>query len=178
MSDKLEVLGEGRFLRLLSRKSWEFVERPNASGVVVIASINRDGEAVFVEQYREAVRNYVIEWPAGLVGDEAGAEDEALEVAAARELEEETGYRPGRIRVVTEGPSTAGMSDEITVFLVAEELEKVGEGGGVGNENIVVHCVPAERVGAWLAERMAAGKLVDPKVFVGLYFLNRSPHKR
>ncbi len=178
MSDKLEVLGEGRFLRLLSRKSWEFVERPNASAVVVIASINREGEAVFVEQYREAVQNRVIEWPAGLVGDEAGSEDEALEVAAARELEEETGYRPGRIRVVTEGPSTAGMSDEITVFLVAEDLERVGQGGGVGNENIVVHHVPADSVDAWLAERMAAGKLVDPKVFVGLYFLNRGLHKR
>lgn len=175
MSGELEILGEGRFLRLLSRKSWEFVERANASGVVVIASINREGEAVFVEQYRESVQNYVIEWPAGLVGDEDGAEDEALEAAAVRELEEETGYRAGGIRVVTEGPSSAGMSDEITVFLIAEDLEKVGEGGGVGNERIAVRHVPAERVDAWLAEQMAAGKLVDPKVFVGLYFLNRVP---
>jgi len=178
VSGELEVLGEGRFLRLLSRKSWEFVERPNASGVVVIASINREGEAVFVEQYREAVQNHVIEWPAGLVGDEDGAEDEALEAAAARELEEETGYRAGRIRVVAEGPSSAGMSDEITVFLIAEELEKVGDGGGVGNESIVVRHVPAERVDAWLAEQMAAGKLVDPKVFVGLYFLKRAASHR
>lgn len=174
MDDALQVLGEGRFLRLLSRKTWEFVERTNASGVVVVASVNADDEAIFVEQYREAVENVVIEWPAGLVGDEPGAANEPLEAAAARELEEETGYRPGRIQISTQGPSTAGMSDEITAFLVASELEQVGDGGGVGNERIQVHAVPYNEVDGWLEQQAASGKLVDPKVFVGLYFLERS----
>lgn len=178
MDNNLRVLGEGRFLRLLSRKSWEFVERPNATGVVVIAAVNRDGEAIFVEQRREAVQSNVIEWPAGLVGDEPGAGDEPLEAAAARELEEETGYRPGRIWVATQGPSASGMSDEITVFLVAEDLEKVGEGGGVGNERITVHRVPFDETLDWLDQQIQAGKLVDPKIFVGLYFLERSYRAR
>lgn len=174
MDNELEVLGEGRFLRLLSRRSWEFVERPNANGVVVIAAVNRDGEAIFVEQRRESVQNNVIEWPAGLVGDDPGAGNEPLEAAAARELEEETGYRPSRIWVATQGPSASGMSDEITAFLVAEDLEKVGEGGGVGNERITVHRVPFEQVGQWLDQQLHDGKLVDPKIFVGLYFLQRA----
>ena len=177
MSNELKILGGGRYLRLLSRKGWEFVQRPNSSAVVVIVSVNRDGEAIFVEQYREAVQSSVIEWPAGLVGDEKGAEDEPLEAAAARELEEEAGYRPGSITNVFQGPTSSGMSDEITVFLIAEDLEKVGDGGGVGSESIIVHAIPEDRADGWLDEQIAAGKLVDPKVFVGLYFLNRSRRK-
>ena len=46
----------------------------------------------------------MIELPAGLVGDIAGAEDEDLEIAGMRELEEETGYRPARMTFLAAGP--------------------------------------------------------------------------
>jgi ADP-ribose pyrophosphatase len=174
MSEDLKVLGEGRYLRLLTRKSWEFVQRPNASAVVVIASVNRKGEAIFVEQHREALQQSVIEWPAGLVGDHPGGEDEPFETAAARELEEETGYRAGSIIVASQGPASSGMSDEITVILIAKDLDKVGDGGGVGGENITVHLISLTRAHDWLEAQIAEGKLVDPKVFAGLYFLDRS----
>ncbi|MBI1354262.1 MAG: NUDIX domain-containing protein [Acidobacteria bacterium] len=174
MSDDVEVLGEGRFLRLVSRKTWEFVQRPNASAVVIVAAATVAGEAVLVEQYRESVRSWVIEWPAGLVGDEAGAEDESLTEAAARELEEETGYRAADLEIVTAGPPCVGLSEEIDHFLVARGLEKVGEGGGVGHERIVVRLVPLAQLADWLAAQRAAGRLVDPKVYTGLYFLERA----
>ena len=174
MSEVADILGEGRYLRLLSRKSWEFVQRPNASAVVVIASVNEAGEAIFVEQHREALQRSVIEWPAGLVGDHPGAENEAFETAAARELEEEAGYRAGEISFATQGPSASGMSDEILAILIAKDLEKVSDGGGVGSENITVHSIPLAQAHDWLEARMAAGTLVDPKVFAGLYFLERS----
>ena len=174
MRADLEVLGEGRFLRLVSRKTWEFVQRPNASAVVIIAAVNAEGEAVLVEQYRESVRRWVIEWPAGLVGDGDGAEHESLTAAAARELEEETGYRAESVEIVTAGPPCVGLSEEIDHFLIAKDLVKVADGGGVGQERIVVKHVPLADVLAWLAQQHAAGRLVDPKVYTGLYFLERS----
>ena len=91
------ILHEGEFLRLKRRDHWEYVERANARGAVVIVALTADDELLLVEQPRLPLQANVIELPAGLVGDIAGAEDEDLEIAGMRELEEETGYRAGRI---------------------------------------------------------------------------------
>ena len=167
------VLGRGRFLTLVRRNRWEYVERPNVVDVVLLIAVTPDGKAVFVEQYREPVRSATIEWPAGLVGDEAGHDGEDLLEAANRELEEETGFRAGALRVVEKGPSSAGLTSEIITLIRASELEKVGEGGGVAGENIKVHLVPLVEVDSWLVARVAEGYLIDPKVYAGLFLLQR-----
>jgi ADP-ribose pyrophosphatase len=168
------ILGQGRFLTLLRRNRWEFVERPNVTEVAVLIPVTPDGKAVFVEQYREPVRSRTIEWPAGLVGDEEGHDGEDLLLAANRELEEETGFRAGELHAVEKGPSSAGLSSEIVTFIRAAQLEKVGDGGGVGGENIQVHLVPLEDVDAWLTARLQEGYLIDPKVYAGLFLLRRT----
>ena len=86
-------LAAGDHLRLVVRNGWEFVERPRISGIVVIVGTTRHGCLVLVTQWREPVAAPVVEWPAGLAGDLAGSETEALEEAARRELFEETGFR-------------------------------------------------------------------------------------
>ena len=92
---------------------------------------------------------------------------------AHRELEEETGYRASRIDFIMAGPSSAGMSNEQVAFVRARGLHRVGPGGGDSTEEIVVHLVPRIGVAAWLAERSAAGYSIDPKLYAGLYFLER-----
>ncbi len=168
------VLGQGRFLTLLRRNRWEYVERPNVVDVVVLIAVTPDGKAVFVEQYREPVHSATIEWPAGLVGDEEGHDGEDLLAAANRELEEESGFRARKLHVIEKGPSSAGMTSEIVTFLRASELEKVGDGGGVPGENIRVHLVPLGGVDAWLTARVEQGLLIDPKVYAGLHLLQRT----
>lgn len=170
MSDRPEVLGEGRFLRFLSDAGWEYVERVNASGVAVVVAVTPAGELLLVEQYRRAVRRKVIELPAGLCGDLAGHEAEPLERGARRELEEETGWRARGMTRLVEGPTSAGMSCETIVLFRATDLEKVGEGGGDEHEEIAVHAVPLAEVPAFLDARVAEGMLVDPKVYAGLWF--------
>lgn len=169
-SDKT-VLGSGRFLSLVSRDGWEFVERPGVTGIVVMAAVTDDGKLLLIEQVRHPVGRVVLELPAGLVGDEAGSEAESLEAAAQRELIEETGYRAARFRRVFSGPPSAGLSSEIITLFVATGLSRAGSGGGVGGEEITVHEVPLEGASAWLAARVDAGSLVDPKVYAGLHFL-------
>jgi len=173
MSGPAEVLAEGRFLRLLRRNNWEFVERRRASAIAVIVAVTDDDECVFVEQYREPLGRRVVEWAAGLVGDEEGAEEEELIDAARRELEEETGYRAARLEIVDAGPSSGGLTSEVVTFLLADGLDRVGPGGGVAGEEIVVRHVPLATVDAWLESRIAEGLLIDPKVYSGLYFTLR-----
>jgi ADP-ribose pyrophosphatase len=168
-----ELLHRGKYLALYNNNGWECVSRVNASGVAVLVPVTANAEIVLVEQYRVPTACSVIELPAGLVGDDDGGEDELAITAAARELEEETGYRAGSIEVLMAGPPSPGVMGESPVFYFASELEKVGQGGGVEGENITVHLVPLAEADQWLQEKMEAGMLVDPKVYAGLYWAGR-----
>jgi len=160
---------QGRFLGLKERDRWEYTYRTNASGVVVLVPVTDSGELILVEQYRTPVRSRVIELPAGLAGD-TGHADESLSTAAQRELIEETGYRAGFLDELLTCPSTPGMSDEIVTIFFAGDLERVGPGGGDGNEDITVHHLPLESATLWLAERIVEGIMVDPKIYAGLFW--------
>jgi ADP-ribose pyrophosphatase len=164
-------IAEGRFATLLSRDGWEFVRRKNASGIVLIIAMTPESKVLFVEQFRPPVAARVIELPAGLAGDIQGQEDEDLAVAAHRELEEETGYRAEHMERITEGPISAGLSDELITIFLGKNLERVGPGGGDESEDITIHEVPLSDVNEWLESQQRSGVLVDPKVYAGLYFL-------
>ena len=107
-----DVLCEGKWLRLKKRGRWEFVERVNASSVVAMVAVTREGEIILVEQYRPAVKRKVIELPAGLVGDVDN--DHSQTRAAKREMLEETGFRVHRVEFLVELAASAGLTSETT----------------------------------------------------------------
>lgn len=173
-SAPVETLCEGRWLSLRKRGRWEYAERNNPGGAVIILALTPDDCVLFVEQYRVSILKNTIEMPAGLVGDLADQSDESALLAAQRELEEETGYRCGRVEFIHEGPSSSGMSTEMIAFVRAWDLVKVGTGGGDETENIVVHEVPRRGAGRWLFERAVEGYSIDPKLFAGLWFIEHA----
>ncbi|MGY6586951.1 MAG: NUDIX hydrolase [Wenzhouxiangella sp.] len=162
------LLFEGQYLTLKSRRGWEFVGRKHP--VVCLIAWTPARELLLVEQFRIPVDSHTIELPAGLAGDQIGQTDEPLELAASRELEEETGWRPGRLTEIMRCPSTAGLSDEVVVFYLAHELEKTGDGGGDGSEDITVHQIAIGEIDRWLDEQRARGKALDPKIFAALHW--------
>lgn len=166
-----EILYRGQYLDLKRRDQWEFAARTHPRVAVLIAWTAED-ELLLVEQYRIPITARAIELPAGLIGD--GDHTESGEDAAARELEEETGYRPGSVRLVMRCPTSAGMSDELALFYLADDLIRVGPGGGDDTEDITVHRVPRARIDGWLEEQYRAGKAVDPKIYTALYWTNDS----
>jgi ADP-ribose pyrophosphatase len=111
--------------------------------------------------------------PAGIVGDEPGGSSESLSDAARRELLEETGYTADHIETLTSGPASSGLTSEVVTLLRASGLKRVSAGGGVAHENITVHEVPLSQVHGWLAARANEGLLIEPKIYAGLYFLER-----
>jgi ADP-ribose pyrophosphatase len=173
-SAEAETLYQGRWLSLRRRGRWEYAERNNPGGAVIILAVTPEDRILFVEQYRVAIQKFTIEMPAGLVGDLSGSENEGALIAAQRELEEETGYRCSRVSFVHEGPTSSGMSTEIITFVRAHDLVKVGEGGGDESENIVVHEVLREEAASWLLARQAEGYSIDPKLFAGLWFIEHA----
>jgi ADP-ribose pyrophosphatase len=168
-----ETLYEGRWLRMKRRGTWEYCERSHDSQgmAVIIAALTPQDEVLFVEQFRVPLGRSTIEMPAGLVGDIGVEAEDTLEEAARRELVEETGWYPHEIEVMMVGPTSAGMSNERIALVRARKLEKVGDGGGVDHENIVVHTVPRAQAPAWLLQKRNEGYELDLKLWGGLWML-------
>lgn len=170
---KAVVLKEGRFLRFLRHEEYEYVERNNCTGIVIIVPVTDEGQVILVEQYRLPVNSRVIEFPAGLVNDICGAQKETLSKAAKRELLEETGYQATRMTKLLEGPVSGGSTSDMVTMFLAQGLKKTGKGGGDATEMISIHEVPLKRTARWLRAMERKGFLIEPKVYAGLYFLEK-----
>jgi ADP-ribose pyrophosphatase len=163
MTDTIETMWEGRFIVARREGRWEYVGRTRNIHAAVILAVD-DGHVLLVEQYRVPLKARCLELPAGLVGDEE--ENETLETAAARELEEETGYRPARIERLGRFASSPGMVSESFTLVRATGLEKVADGGGVPGEDILVHRVALTDVPAFVAAKREEGLAMDVKLLL------------
>ena len=170
---EVRLLHGGEFLHLLRRRHWEFVQRPHSSGAGFVVAVTDARELVLVEQYRWPLAARTLELPAGIIGDSAAFAGEDPCASGLRELEEETGFRGARAELMFSAPTAAGLTSETSHFVRVHDLVRVGAGGGVDDEDIVVHCVPLAGVDTWIAARRADGLQVDARIFAALYHLVR-----
>lgn len=159
-----EIVWQGRFITAKRRGQWEYVGRARGIHAAVILAIDDEDHVILVDQFRVPLGRRCIELPAGLVGDHDDNRDEDSTVAGARELEEETGYRPSRMEVIGEFYSSPGMVSESFTLMRAHDLVKVGAGGGVESEDITVHRVPLAEIGAAIGRFRADGFAIDVKI--------------
>lgn len=131
----------------------EIVEHP---GAVAIVAVDIEGNVALVRQRREAVREYLLELPAGTL--EAG--ESPLE-SAQRELEEETGFTGGRWRELGAFYTTPGFCRERMHLFVAEGVEP-GDAKPEDDEEL--------ELVRWNVGEIAAriGELDDAKSIAGL----------
>jgi ADP-ribose pyrophosphatase len=158
-----KVMWQGKFITAKTRGKWEYVGRARGIKAAVILAID-DDHVLLVEQYRVPLGVNCIELPAGLIGDHDAGED-AL-TSAARELEEETGYRAATMELVGEFFSSPGMVSESFSLVRALGLTKVSEGGGVDGENITVHRVALTDLRAFVSAKRTEGCAVDVKLLM------------
>lgn len=169
--DERRVLAEGRFLRLVVQSGWEWVERTNSTGAAVIAAVTEDERLVLVEQYRIPMQCRVLDLPAGLAGDDPGSAGEATIDAARRELLEETGYEGAHWHFAVHGPASPGLATEVFSLYIVHGVKKTGPGGGDARESIEVYAIPLAELDAWLDAKRRSGVIIDPKIYLGRYFL-------
>lgn len=184
-SDKKKVISAGKFFNFCRKNEWEYFERINCSGIVIILAVTNDKKVLFVEQFRPPVDKKVIEFPAGLVNDhhytskgkKTKRKNESMAIAAKRELLEETGYRAKKIVPLIKGPVSSGASGDFVTVVRAFNLTKETDGGGDEFESIIHHEVPLKKVDSWLKMMEKKGFLIEPKVYTGLYFLKNMGQK-
>ena len=99
-----------------NQAQWDFIQHNGAAAVV---PVTEDGKILMVSQYRNALERYTLEIPAG--GLNAG---ESTDVAAARELEEETGYASKDLELLLSIRTTVAFCNEKIDIYVAKNLVK------------------------------------------------------
>ncbi len=161
-----QVMWAGRFITAKTRGKWEYVTRSRGIRAAVILAIDEEDHVLLVEQFRVPLGKPCLELPAGLIGDHDHSAGEDATLAAARELEEETGYRPARVEVVGEFYSSPGMVSESFTLLTAHELTRVSDGGGVDGEDITVHRVPLAELEQFIADARQRGLGIDVRLLL------------
>lgn len=139
----------------------EWINHPGAAAVLPLFP---DGTAMMIKQYRYPARKLFIEMPAGKFDDEK----EEAEAVAARELEEETGWKAGVLHHIGHSHPCIGYSNEIIHYFIAEALTE-GQQNLQDAEFIETVRLPL----AQIFEMAEDGEIDDMKTVAGL-FLARS----
>jgi len=110
--------------------------------VAIILPVTNNQEIIFVKQYRHAIGDFFIELPAGGFNPE----QESGEVAAIRELEEETGYVASNIKkLATFYDKPSKDTNQLHLYL-AENVVKTGNLKLDITEEIEVILIPIDEV--------------------------------
>ena len=161
-----EIRWAGKFITARTRGKWEYVTRARGIRAAVIVAIDEEDHVLLVEQYRVPLQRQCLELPAGLIGDDDSAEGEDALDAAARELEEETGYHAQTMESLGEFYSSPGMVSESFTLVRAHGLTKVGPGGGTDSEDITVHRVARAHLPQFVEMARARGLGIDVRLLM------------
>lgn len=142
--------------------------------IVLVLAVTQQRKIVFVRQYRHGVSEILLELPAGSLNSQS--EDRPR--AAARELEEETGYVAQQmIHLATLYDNPVKDTNKIHLFL-AENAQPSGTQQLDVTEDVEIVLVPVEKV----LERISTGEIcvcgTIAALFLGLNFMSRTSSLR
>ncbi len=131
--------------------TWDFIGHKGAAAVV---PVREDGKILMVRQYRNALDRETLEIPAGGLNDP----EEPGRQAAARELEEETGYSSDSLEPLISIRTTVAFCNEKIEIYVAKNLQKSQQNLDE-DEFINVEAYTVEE----LCDMIYSGKIEDSK---------------
>jgi ADP-ribose pyrophosphatase len=154
-----------------SESLYDIVDHPDAAAVVAIRRESTGDESeepganllvALVRQTRPAIGKDTLELPAGILHRE---EIGHPEITAARELEEETGWRAGSWQLLTQQYPSPGFTNEAIWIYLASELEEIHGAVPDPREILGLEWVPLHQALAYCRD----GEIVDGKTIIGLY---------
>jgi ADP-ribose pyrophosphatase len=167
------IHSEPAFLGRLVKLYVETVELPNGQqavreiirhpGAVAMVPLLPGGEVVLVQQFRHAAGKIMLEIPAGTL--EPGEEPFA---AAARELQEEVGYKPGQLERLGGEFTAPGYTSELIHLFLATDLE-VSRLAQDTDEFLEPVILPFDEA----LGRVERGEIQDGKTIIGLLWVAR-----
>jgi ADP-ribose pyrophosphatase len=150
-----------------SRATRDIVGHP---GAVAIVAVDEADRLLVVRQYRVPARAVLLELPAGTLDVDDDGRIEDPDLAARRELEEETGYRAGRWERVASFWTAPGFATELMHLYLADDLLPADDRlEPEDDERLELIRLP-------LDEAIAAvehGAIADAKSLVGILWLAR-----
>lgn len=135
---------------------WDFIEHKGAAAVVPVTD---DGKILMVRQYRNALERYTLEIPAGALNYVGEPKD----VCAARELEEETGYKAGRLEWLMNLNTTVAFCNELIGIYIASDLTKTQQHL---DDDEYINVEPHDL--SELLDMVYAGRITDSKTVASL----------
>ena len=138
-------------------EKWDYIE--HRLGAAAVVPVRDDGRILMVRQYRNAIERYTLEIPAG----SRDSKTENTIVCAARELEEETGYRSDHLRFLLSLKTTVAFCNEFIDVYLATELQPGTQHLDEG-ESIDVEAYSLEE----LLQMIYSGKLQDAKTVAAI----------
>jgi len=144
----------------------DWVEHPGAVAMLAIEG----GDVLLVRQFRTPAARVLLEIPAGTLDRDAAGAIEDPDVAAPRELGEETGYRAASWRKLGSFFPAPGFASEFMHLYLATDLSPIeGYAGPEPDERIDLVRIPVRDAIA-MADR---GEIDDGKTLIGLFWLDR-----
>lgn len=135
---------------------WDLIDHKGAAAVVAVRG---DGKLLMVKQYRNALERDTLEIPAGGLN----GREEPTAQAAARELEEETGYVCSELELLNSIYTTVAFCNEKIDIYLANDL-KPGKQHLDEDEFIDVYAYDLEE----LKQMIFDGKIQDAKTICGI----------
>jgi ADP-ribose pyrophosphatase len=134
-------------------------------------AVDPDDHVLLVRQYRSPAERALLEIPAGTLDQRPDGTIEDPDLAARRELEEETGYRAGSWRLLGRFWTAPGFTTELMYLYLATDLTDAGPERLLPEADERLHLVRLPwRDAIAAAER---GEIADAKTIIGLFWLAR-----
>lgn len=172
-----EVLHRGRVLEFrvdtVARADGHVARRDVAGhpGAVAIVAVDDEGYVLLVRQYRHPAGRVLLEIPAGTLDRDAEGRTEDPDLAARRELEEETGQRAARWERLADFWTAPGFATERMFLYLATGLAPAGDERLGPDEDEALQLVRLPWRDALAAA--LAGEVADAKSLVGILWLAR-----
>ncbi len=131
-------------------------------GGAVVIPVTNEGKLIMVTQIRYPFQTTLLEFPAGKLD----IDEDPLD-CAIRELEEETGYKSGKVNKLGKIYTAPGYCTETLHIYVAQELKKGDHKREEGEQGMEVFELSFEEI----EKKINNGEIVDAKSICGIFYL-------